>query len=72
MLHSILLIYGVGAIIVFFTGLILGLVLKKDVLYGDVKLGVLNSFLLAVAWPLTFIVIQIGWLYEAIKIWKKL
>ena len=72
MLHSILIIYGIGAIIVFFTGLILGLVLKKDVLHGGVKLGVLNSFLLAVVWPLTFVVIQIGFLYEIMKIWKRL
>ena len=56
----------------FLLGLVIGKVLKKDILHGKVMLGVMNSALLASVWPLAIVLCVVGWLYDAIQAWKKL
>ena len=58
--------------LVFLIGLTIGKVFKKDMLHGKVMLGVLNSALLAIVWPLAIVLCIIGWFYDAIQAWKKL
>ena len=57
---------------IFLAGVFVGKVLKKDVLHGKVMLGIMNSALLAIAWPVAIVLCIIGWLYDAIQAWKKL
>ena len=56
----------------FLLGLVIGKVLKKDILHGKVMLGVMNSALLASVWPLAIVLCVVGWFYDAIQAWKKL
>lgn len=56
----------------FLLGLVIGKVLKKDILHGKVMLGVMNSALLASVWPLAIVLCVVGWLYDAIQAWNKL
>ena len=64
--------YGIVALAFFIVGIIIGKILKKDVLHGGVELGIINSFLLSVVWPITLLCMISGWGYEAVKTWKKL
>lgn len=52
--------------------LFFGYVLKKDLLHGGVKLGMGNSIMLAVFWPLTVICVVCGWMYDMWQAWKKI
>ena len=56
----------------FLLGLVIGKILKKDILHGKVMLGVMNSALLASVWPLAMVLCVVGWFYDAIQAWKKL
>jgi hypothetical protein len=58
--------------LLFLCGILFGKVLKKDVLHGGVSLGVINSALLSMAWPLTVIFMIFGWAYDIVQEWKKL
>lgn len=59
------------AVVLFVLGVVLGL-LKKNILGRNFKLGVVNSMLLAVFWPVTISCILGGWTYECVQIWKKI
>ena len=70
--HSILTMYLTIAGFLFLCGIVLGMVLKKDVLHGGVRLGIVNSMLLAIAWPATIVSIVCGWIYDVEQAWRKL
>ena len=72
MTNSVLLIYCAIASAFFLIGIILGKVLKKDVLHGGVELGIFNSFYLSSVWPITILSIFAGWGYDMVQEWKKL
>ncbi|MBO6031869.1 MAG: hypothetical protein J6Q22_10550 [Prevotella sp.] len=60
------------AFVLFLIGIFIGKILKKDILHGGVILGFFNSLFLSVLWPITILVIFIGWGYDAVQGWKKL
>ena len=60
------------AALLFAIGILIGKVLKKDVLHGGVMLGFFNSAVLALAWPLTLSVFVLGVLHDTFKEYKRL
>lgn len=72
MLGRILLMYAAVAVWLFPILILIGFVLKKDILHGGVKLGLLNSIMLSVFWPFTFSCVICGWLYDFVQAWRRL
>ena len=72
MQQNVAVVYLVVAAILFLSGIFSGKVLKKDVLHGGVRLGILNSALLSIVWPLTCVCMVCGWVYDMVQAWKKL
>ena len=72
MVQKVEIAYLAVVVILFLSGIVLGRVLKKDILHGGVRLGVLNSALLSIVWPLTFVCMVCGWAYDIGQAWKKL
>lgn len=71
-MQAILICYLAISVVLFFIGIMIGKVFKKDILHGKVMLGVINSTLLSVVWPMVIVLCILGWLYDAIQVWKKL
>lgn len=71
MWQKIVYVYGIVAMVLFVSLLGIGKICKKDLGKG-VKLGVLNSFILSVLWPVSFLVTLSGVCYEVVHIWKRL
>lgn len=72
MLITIAVAYGIIAFVLFALFILFGKVLKKISLGNGVSMGVLNSSLLSVLWPLTLVCCAGGMLYECIRLWKRL
>lgn len=49
----------------FLLGVLLGNVFRVDVIHGGMRLGIFNSFVLSFAWPVTFLLIVIGWAIDS-------
>lgn len=64
--------YCTIAVVVFLVCIVFGKIMKKISLGKGVELGVVNSVLLSVFWPLTLLCSLAGWGYEAIRVWKKI
>jgi len=64
--------YAAVAVVLFLVGITFGKILKKDVLHGGIKLGIINSALLSSLWPITIICMLCGWGYEIVQEWKRL
>ena len=71
-LHNMLIGYLTVAGLFFLVCITIGKILKKDILHGRVMLGVFNSSLLAIVWPIMVVLILIGWAYDVVQAWKKL
>lgn len=71
-LTVISLAYVAVACSMFLFCIIFGKILKKISLGNGVELGIFNSLVLSVFWPITFVVIISGFLYEVVQWWKKL
>lgn len=71
-LHQIVLLYLAIAFVLCLGCIGIGELFKKDILHGGMRLGVVNSFLLSIVWPITVICIFCGWVYDGIQAWKKL
>lgn len=52
--------------------IIFGKILKKVSLGNGVDLGIFNSAVVSILWPVTLMVTICGLIYEAVKWWKKL
>ena len=63
--------YAIVAIILFVYLVCQGKICKKD-LGNGVKLGFLNSFILAFLWPISAATIFLGVCYEVVHTWKRL
>lgn len=63
--------YAVVAITLFVCLVCVGKICKKD-LGNGVKLGFLNSFILASLWPISVTVTFLGVCYEVVHTWKRL
>lgn len=72
MLRAILFWYIGIALGLFLVGVVVGKLLRQDVLGGGVRLGIFNSLLLAVIWPITGILALVGLGYEIVRVWKKI
>lgn len=72
MIKTFLFCYVAVAAMLFIIGITFGMVLKKDILHGGMKLGIINSALLSSLWPITFICILCGFGYEAIQVCKRI
>ena len=72
MIQLFLIEYSSIAAVLFLTGIIFGMILKKDDLGNGVRLGVGNSFLLSIAWPITLGFVLVGGIFAVAKVWKKL
>ena len=72
MIKEIFMWYSAIALALFMLGIFLDKILKKDILHGGVRLGFFNSLFLSSVWPVTLIVIFVGWSYDMVQEWKKL
>ena len=60
------------AVFLFVLCLILGYVTKRDFIGNGVRLGFLNSILLAIFWPIILLSIVGGWIFDKIMFYKNL
>ena len=72
MMHKVAMLYLAIAGFFALCGIVVGKILKKDVLHGGVQLGILNSVLLPAVWPVTIICILGGLIYDMVQAWKRL
>lgn len=72
MLAKIGIAYLVVALCLFLFCIIFGKTLKRISLGKGIELGMLNSLLLSVLWPITILCSIVGMCYDAIQMWKKI
>lgn len=72
MMHKVAMLYLAIVGVLALCGIVVGKILKKDVLHGGVQLGILNSILLSAVWPITIICIICGLIHDRVDAWKRL
>ena len=72
-IYSIALISYFGvSLIIFLISILIKCFVKRDILGNGVELGIVNSFLLSLVWPVTISVVSVGFIIDMIKVLGRL